>query len=104
MDSVCQKFSVCRKLNIRKKTNKINAFINIDKGKFFVVGDEELNELINKDDFDLPENLNLLYLCNCQNVPLEHIIEVRPILKYNKKDINFAEIIMNGKKIGNDVL
>ena len=102
LDSVCQKFCIYRKFNIYKKTNIINVLINIDKGKFFVVGEQELNELNNKDVDELSSNFNILYLSNCQNVPLENIREVRPVLNYNIKNKNFTEIIMNGKKLGNN--
>jgi hypothetical protein len=102
LDSVCQKFCIYRKFNIYKKTNIINVLININKGKFFVVGEQELNELSNKDAYELSNNFNILYLCNCQNVPLENIREVRPVLNYNIKNKNFTEIIMNGKKLGNN--
>lgn len=56
----------------------------------------------NKDAYELSNNFNILYLCNCQNVPLENIREVKPVLNYNIKNKNFTEIIMNGKKLGNN--
>lgn len=103
LDSVCQRFFVLRKFKIYKKTNIINVLINIDKGKFFIVGGKELND-INEKKFSLSKKNNLLYICNCQSVTLRQIRGVKPVLNYNKKDLYFNEIKINGKELENDFI
>ena len=82
---------------IYKKTNQIYVLINIEKGKFFVVGEKELNIKNNKDNL-LSNSFNILYICNFQMILLERIKEVKPIFKYDKKALNVVEISINGRK------
>ena len=97
LNSTCQRFLVLRQFNIYKKTSIINVLINIDKGKFFIVGEKELNEKNNKD-LLLGNKYNIFYKCKCQSVPLEQIKDVKPIFNCNQKNINIGEIIINGKE------
>ena len=101
LSSISQKLSVLRQLKINKKTNVINALINVNEGKFFVVGNKELN---NKNDKELlsSKSNNILYLYNFQKINPTHVKQIIPIFKYEKKDLNIIDIIINGKSIVND--
>ena len=97
LHSLIQKFCILRQFQIYKKTNQIYVLINIEKGKFFVVGEKELNIKNNKDNL-LSNSFNILYICNFQMILLERIKEVKPIFKYDKKALNVVEISINGRK------
>ena len=98
LDSIFQKLCISRRLNIHKKTNQIYVLINIIKGKFFVIGENEFNDIINKE-FINSNIFNILYISNCQIIPIDKIKDIKPIFHYNKKDLNIVEIINNGRKI-----
>ena len=98
LNSIIQKFSVLRQFKIYKQTNQIFALINVEKGKFFVIGEKELNSTNNQDNLSFDEN-NILYTCKSQMISVKQIKEVKPIFNYNKKDMDIVEIIFNGKKI-----
>ena len=98
LNSIIQKFSVLRQFKIYKQTNQIFALINVEKGKFFVVGEKELNSTNNQDNLSF-NKYNILYTCKSQMISVEQIKEVRPIFNYNKKDLDIVEIMLNGKKI-----
>ena len=99
LDSGFQKICVLRRLNIYKKTNQIYVLINIGKGKFFILGEKEFNDIIINKGFIYSNILNILFISNCQIIPLEKIKDIKPIFNYNKKDLNIAEIFNNGRKI-----
>lgn len=98
LSSICQKLSVLRQLKINKKTNVINVLINVNEGKFFVVGNKELN---GKNDKELlsSKNNNILYLFNFQKINPTQVKQIIPIFKYEKKALNIIDIIINGKNI-----
>ena len=94
---------VIRHFYIYKKTNKVHVLINISSGRFFVVGDEEL-ENVNKGIFVDKSNSQILHLRNFCGIQLNQIKDVRPIFKFNKNDLQFAEININGHKLDNKQL
>ena len=98
LSSICQKLSVLRQLKINKKTNVINVLINVNEGKFFVVGNKELN---GKNDKELlsSKNNNILYLFNFQKINPTQVKQIIPIFKYEKKALNIIDIIINKKNI-----
>lgn len=95
LNSIIQKFCISRQFCIYKKTNKINVIINLDKGKFFVVGEKELKQ----DKKNIVKNkFNILYLIHFQKIKKENIRKVRPIFNYDKKKLYYADIVINGRK------
>ena len=86
---------------INKKTNNINVMINITKGKFFVIGKEELDKKTNKI-FIEPENSEILFLENFKGIKLDCIKDVRPIFEYDKNSLELANIIVGGNELNND--
>ena len=103
LNSICQKFCVLRQFNIFKKTNLINVLINLEKGKFIIIGEEELNILTNNE-YLIKNKLKTIYISDCQKLKKENIKEVRPIFYYNKKDINLAEIMISGRFVDSEIL
>ena len=62
--------------------------INILNGKFFIIGNDEL-EKRNKKIFLNKDNSDIIYIKNFDGILLENIKDVRPIFKY---DINYLKI------------
>lgn len=74
---------------ISKKTNKIHVMINISNGKFFVIGNDEL-EKRSKKIFLNSENSEILFLKNFKGIKLEYIKDVRPVFEYN---VNYLKLV-----------
>ena len=89
-----QKYYILNQLNVRKKTNNINALINISKGKFFIVRTQQNINNLNYINIFL-EKKNILSISNFQKIPLENIIEIKPIFKYDCVDLNNVDIVFN---------
>ena len=77
-----------RNFLIKKKTYKVHVMINILNGKFFIIGNDEL-EKRNKKIFLNKDNSDIIYLKNFDRILLENIKDVRPVFKY---DINYLKI------------
>ena len=89
-------YYIYKKLNVRKKMKNIIALINISKGKFFIIN--------NQQNFDINDNKNISFLKNnisaVSDFPkIEKITEIIPIFKYNPENLNHADIIFNGQQI-----
>jgi hypothetical protein len=89
-------YYIYKKLNVRKKMKNIIALINISKGKFFIIN--------NQQNFDINDNKNISFLKNnisaVSDFPkIEKITEIIPMFKYNPEDLNYADIIFNGQPI-----
>ena len=87
-----------RHFYIYKKTNRIHVLINISKGKFYIVGEKELEKRTNGEFLDVSK-CEALYLTNFYPLCLNQIKDIRPIFKYNKNALQIADININGKKI-----
>ena len=74
---------------INKKTNKIHVMINISSGKFFVIGNDEL-EKRSQNIFLNSQNSEILFLKNFRGINLEYIKDVRPVFEY---DINYLKLV-----------
>ena len=85
---------------INKKTNKIHVMINISNGKFFVIGNDEL-EKRSKKVFLNSENTEILFLKNFRGIKLEYIKDVRPVFEYNINYLKLVNIDV-GRNILND--
>ena len=100
LDSLYETLSILRHFNIYKKTNKVHILINITEGFFFVIGENELQKI---DKFQFSNN-EIFYLRRFIGIQLNKIKDVRPIFKYNKKDLYIADIEINGNKLNNSQL
>ena len=49
-------------------------------------------------------NTEILYLRSFYRIQLNQINDVRPIFKYNKNDLQFVDININGNKVDNNQL
>ena len=87
-----------RHFYIYKKTNAIHVLINLSKGKFYVVGEKELEKRTQKV-FLSASNSEVLYLRNFNQFHLKQIKDVRPIFKYNENDLQVADININGNSL-----
>ena len=85
---------------INKKTNKIHVMINISNGKFFVIGNDEL-EKRSKKVFLNSENTEILFLKNFRGIKLDYIKDVRPVFEYNINYLKLVNIDV-GRNILND--
>ena len=91
MESICDTFSLIKNFFVYKETNKVYVLINIPNGKFFVIGNDEL-EKRNKRVFLNSENTDILYLKNFPPIKQENIKDVRPVFKYDIAYIKLANI------------
>ena len=88
---ICDTLSLIKNFFVYKETNKVYVLINIPNGKFFVIGNDEL-EKRNKRVFLNSENTDILYLKNFPPINQENIKDVRPIFKYDITYQKFANI------------
>jgi hypothetical protein len=85
---------------INKKTNKIHVMINISNGKFFVIGNDEL-EKRSQNIFLNSKNSEILFLKNFRGIKLEYIKDVRPVFEYDIKYLKLVNIDV-GRNILNE--
>ena len=91
------KLNMTKHLIIYEDTGKIFAFINIKKGKLFIIGKDELdkrknNIYLKRDDVDI------FYIKNCGVSYYHDIVSVEPILNFNEQDlVEKCQIKFNGK-------
>jgi len=91
------KLNMTKHLIIYEDTGKIFAFINIKKGKLFIIGKDELdkrknNIYLKRDDVDI------FYIKNCGVSYYHDIVSVEPILNFNEQDLmEKCKIKFNGK-------
>ena len=99
IDSSYETIILLRHFNVYKKTNIIHVLLNISCGKFFIIGESELEKRNNKI-YLSPDNCKIIYLRNFNKINLDRVKNVRPIFKYNKNDIKRADININGNNLG----
>ena len=92
LSNTYHEYYLYKKLNIKKNLKNIIVLINVSKGKFFIVK--------NQQNFDINDNPNIFFLKN--NIlsisgfqKIEKITEIIPIFKYNPEDLNNADILVN---------
>ena len=88
---------ISKTLLIGKDSDKIYAFINVKKGKFFIIGKNELNKRV-KNVFLSRNNAQIFHVKNL-GVLYYYRIEVEPIFIFDKKTSKNCTILFNGKKI-----
>ena len=89
-----------KKLLICKRTGIIYALININKGKFFITGKEELekrklNIFLNK------TNTETFFIKNFTPIAVSCVKNIEPIFNYNKNYLKNFEIKINDKILNN---
>ena len=103
----CKKFKVgtlydtsiiTKQLIFGENTNKIYAFINVKKGKFFIIGKTELerrrqNIFLNK------KNTEIFYIKNCGNIFYVEITKAEPIFNFDESIFHKCRVIFNGQEI-----
>ena len=92
---------VIRHFHIYKKTNTVHVLINISSGKFFVVGEDELEKRTSKQYLNA-SNSEILYLRSFNKILLSQIKDIRPIFKYNRNYLKIANININGFMLENN--
>ena len=101
MGAVYETLILMRHFYIYKSTNIVHVLLNITKGKFFVVGENELQKR-NRKVYLNPDNTEICYVRSFNNIQLCQIKCVRPIFKYNKNSLEIAIININGKTLKNN--
>ena len=96
--SLYDSLKIKKKLIIFKKTGIIYTLINIDKGKFFITGQEELekrkfNIILNK------ANTKTFFIKNFFSIMNISLKNIEPIFNFDKNDLKNYDIIINDKKI-----
>ena len=100
MGALYETLTLMRHFYVFKKTNTVHVLINVCSGKFFVVGGNELERKNNREYLN-KTNSEILYLRSFYRIQLKQIKNVRPIFKYNKKDLNIVDININGNNLDN---
>ena len=101
MGAVYETLILMRHFYICKNTNIVHVLLNISKGKFFVIGEDELQKKNNNIYLDA-DNTEIFYIRSFNNIKLKQITCVRPIFKYNKNSLQIANININGKTLKNN--
>ena len=96
--SLYDDLEIKKNLVILKKTGKIHILININRGKFFVIGNEELNKrkhniFLNK------TNTETFFIKNFFPICVPFIKYIEPIFNFDKNYSKYFEIKINDKKI-----
>ena len=92
------KISISKQLLIADDTNVVYAFINIKKGKFVLIGKNEL-EKRRKNIYLTRENTEIFYIKNCGPIYYFEISNVEPIFNISENSKKSCIIKFNGKKI-----
>ena len=85
-------------LIIGDDTNKVYVFMNVKKGKFFIIGKEEL-EKRRKNTYLTKENTEIFFIKNCGPVFYCEMESVEPIFEFDESTLMKCDIKFNGKKI-----
>ena len=89
---------VAKQLIIGEDTNKVYAFMNVKKGKFFIIGKEEL-EKRRKNVYLTRDNTEIFYVKNCGPIFYCEMANVEPIFNFDENTLKKCDIKFNGKKI-----
>ena len=89
---------VAKQLIIGEDTNKVYVFMNVKKGKFFIIGKEEL-EKRRKNIYLTRDNTEIFYVKNCGPIFYCEMVNVEPIFNFDETALMKCDIKFNGKKI-----
>ena len=98
LGTYADELSIAKSLFIEKDTDKVYAFININKGKFFIIGKNELQKRINNV-FLNRKNTEIFYVKNCGVTYFYQITQVEPIFEFDENTSKICKITFNGKQI-----
>ena len=89
--------SFVKKLFIQKDTDIVYVFININKGKLFIIGENELQKRINNV-FLNKENAEIFYVKNFGIIFFYQILSIEPIFEFDENTSKICSIILNEQK------
>ena len=96
--SLCDSLIMKKHFIVFKNTGVINVLINISKGKFFIIGEDELNK--RKQNIFLDKNnTEIFFFKNFYPISSIHLKNVKPIFNYDKKISKYVQIKVNDKTI-----
>jgi hypothetical protein len=96
--SLYDSVEIKKNLMIFKNTGKIYVLINVNRGKFFIIGNDELNKrklniFLNK------TNTEIFFIKNFYSICVPFIKNIEPIFQFDKKEAKNFEIKFNDKII-----
>ena len=95
MKSIYGSKTLMKDFMVYEQIKNIFVLLNIINGKFFVVGSDLIDKK-NKNIFLCSENSDIFFFENFIGINLQNIKEIRAIFRYDKDDLNFANIFVNG--------
>ena len=96
--SLSESIKITKKLAILKNTGIVYSLININKGKFFIIGKREL-EKRKQNIFLDRNNTEIFYLQNFLPIPANNLKYIQPVINFNKKYLDYFEIKINDKNL-----
>ena len=98
MGTFSDNLQTTKNLFIQKNTEKVYVFININKGKLFIIGENELQKRINNV-FLNKENAEIFYVKNFGIIFFYQILSIEPILEFDENTSKICSIKLNEQKI-----
>ena len=90
--------SFVKKLFIQKDTDIVYVFININKGKLFIIGKNEFEKRVNNV-FLNRKNAEIFYVKNICISYYYKILSIEPILEFDENTSKICSINVNDQKI-----
>ena len=97
MGTFSDNLQTTKNLFIQKNTEKVYVFININKGKLFIIGENELQKRINNV-FLNKENAEIFYVKNFGIIFFYQILSIEPIFEFDENTSKICSIILNEQK------
>ena len=98
MGTFSDNLQTTKNLFIQKNTDIVYVFININKGKLFIIGENELQKRINNV-FLNKENAEIFYVKNFGIIFFYQILSIEPILEFDENTSKICSIKLNEQKI-----
>ena len=98
MGTFSDNLQTTKNLFIQKNTEKVYVFININKGKLFIIGENELQKRINNV-FLNKENAEIFYVKNFGIIFFYQILSIEPIFEFDENTSKICSINVNDQKI-----
>ena len=97
MGTFSDNLQTTKNLFIQKNTEKVYVLININKGKLFIIGENELQKRINNV-FLNKENAEIFYVKNFGIIFFYQILSIEPIFEFDENTSKICSIILNEQK------
>ena len=97
MGTFSDNLQTTKNLFIQKNTDIVYVFININKGKLFIIGENELQKRINNV-FLNKENAEIFYVKNFGIIFFYQILSIEPIFEFDENTSKICSIILNEQK------